>query len=459
MKKNKIPKGTPLVSIVISVYNEGNWLKKTIIDIEDKTQYKNYEIVVMDDNSTDKSCDFLRKKKRKNIRLITNKGKNLGVSRGRHKGAKNAKGELLIFLDGHMLVEEKWLTKIIKEFQNNRNIGILNPMIYNAHKPTQKRKLSGGYTNASISMWAPVWLKGNPLPKKAIPVPFCSACTFCIPKHVYEEIGGFPKWIKGWGPEDRSFSILAYLRGYTCYQTPAVWVGHFYPENLKNDNPELLNMRRENIALNCLKSCYLLYDNKDFGWAQKRLENYAEPFKKFKKALPQLRKQKEKIQKESVRDYQEFTKQFKDRLPYRNIEHFLAGNEHQKNKNFIKALKGFKKASQMKYGVKDYEPHKIKALSLIKITEVLVSQKKYDKALNQALQILKLKEPHPAMLYVLMGRIFCAQELWGNAIFWLKQGEKKKLTNDYKDLVKFNENDFKKGLYDWWGYALFRKKD
>ena len=113
----------------------------------------------------------------------------------------------------------------------------------------------------------------------------------------------------------------------------------------------------------------------------------------------------------------------------------------------------------MKYGVKDYEPHKIKALSLIKITEVLVSQKKYDKALNQALQILKLKEPHPAMLYVLMGRIFCAQELWGNAIFWLKQGEKKKLTNDYKDLVKFNENDFKKGLYDWWGYALFRKKD
>lgn len=460
--KTKISDGTPLVSIIIPVYNEGEKLKKTIDSIYEYTEYPNYEVIILDDNSQDGCCDFLKNEpynKDKKIHLITNSGKNLGVGGGRRAGAEKAQGELLFFLDGHMEMEEKWLTKIVNEFQKNPDIDILNPMIYNSLTPKEKGNLTNGYISGNISMWAPGWLNGLKSFKETIKVPFCAGGAMCVKKKIYNDIGGFPKWILGWGQEDISFSILAYLNGYNCYRCPFVWVGHYFITNLKDTNPELLKLRIRNIALNCLKSCYILYDEHDFNWVKRRLKNEKVALEEFAKILPELTSLKENIKNNSVRSYQDFSDEFKEKLPYRNIEFCVDGLEYIKSKNYDFALRSFEKAGDIIYGVGKYTTKVIKELSFIKIAEILISQKKYDEALDYLNKILKLASPYSMAMYVYMGRVFCAKAMWDDAIFWLKKGEMEGVFNSYVDLFKIDEKEFKAKLYDWYGYALCCKKE
>ena len=82
-----------LVSIIIVNYNGGNLLR-TILDSINKSNVKNYEILIVDNNSSDGSQEFL-KKNYKNIKLVLNK-RNLGYS-GINSALKYCKGEFILF--------------------------------------------------------------------------------------------------------------------------------------------------------------------------------------------------------------------------------------------------------------------------------------------------------------------------------------------------------------------------
>ncbi len=89
-----------LVSVIINVYNCKTYLPKTLDSVREQT-YRNLEVILVDDCSTDGSdefCDeFCRRDKR--FRVIHHE-KNMGVSGPRNTGLKNAKGEYIYFMDG-----------------------------------------------------------------------------------------------------------------------------------------------------------------------------------------------------------------------------------------------------------------------------------------------------------------------------------------------------------------------
>ena len=89
-----------LVSVIVNVYNCKTYLPKTLDSVREQS-YRNLEVILVDDCSTDGSSEFCDEycKQDERFRVIHHE-KNTGVSGPRNTGLRNAKGEYIYFLDG-----------------------------------------------------------------------------------------------------------------------------------------------------------------------------------------------------------------------------------------------------------------------------------------------------------------------------------------------------------------------
>ncbi len=111
MKKYEYDHSKDLVSIIIPIYNKEKYLKRCLDSVINQT-YHNYELILVDDVSTDKSNDICKEYlKYDNVHLITNK-KNMGVSYTRNVGLDNSKGNYLMFVDADDYMEPNMLQRL-----------------------------------------------------------------------------------------------------------------------------------------------------------------------------------------------------------------------------------------------------------------------------------------------------------------------------------------------------------
>lgn len=108
----------PKLSIIIPVYNEGKNIKK-VIDSLNKQSYKNFEIIIVDDGSTDNSLKY--PKQFNNITVLEQKHQGPGAAR--NLGAKNAKGQILIFVDADMTFDKDYLKHLINPIVQGKTFG------------------------------------------------------------------------------------------------------------------------------------------------------------------------------------------------------------------------------------------------------------------------------------------------------------------------------------------------
>ncbi len=125
------------VSIAIANYN-GKHLLKTLLDSIKKSYFSNYEIIIVDNNSTDSSQDFI-KKNYKNVKLVINK-KNLGYS-GINSALKHCKGEYILFLNNDMKLDKNCISKLVEAMSLDKNIAMTAPKFINFYDRSLK---SGG---------------------------------------------------------------------------------------------------------------------------------------------------------------------------------------------------------------------------------------------------------------------------------------------------------------------------
>lgn len=88
-----------LVSVIVPAYNVENYIKKCICSISEQT-YKNIEIIVVNDGSTDTTKDVLLKLQKNDSRIQIIDKHNEGVSAARNSGIRVAKGKYVVFVDG-----------------------------------------------------------------------------------------------------------------------------------------------------------------------------------------------------------------------------------------------------------------------------------------------------------------------------------------------------------------------
>jgi len=120
----------PLVSIIILNYNAGSLLLDCINSIL-KTNYQNYEIIIVDNESNDHS-HIKCKEKFPEIQLIENT-KNLGYCEGNNVGIRKAKGDYILVLNPDTIVDPMWLDHLLSAYEKC-GAGLYQPKILSLHE-------------------------------------------------------------------------------------------------------------------------------------------------------------------------------------------------------------------------------------------------------------------------------------------------------------------------------------
>ena len=120
----------PLVSIIILNYNAGNLLLNCVGSVL-KSTYPNFEVIVVDNLSTDNSHVRCKEKFEK-IQLIKNK-ENLGYCEGNNIGIRNANGEFIIILNPDTIVEPNWLNHLMSAY-NKFGEGLYQPKFFSLNE-------------------------------------------------------------------------------------------------------------------------------------------------------------------------------------------------------------------------------------------------------------------------------------------------------------------------------------
>jgi GT2 family glycosyltransferase len=108
-------------SVIILNYNGLRNLGKILEDCVEsvlKTDYPNFEVLFVDNGSTDGSVDFIRERYSSNKRLhIIQNEENLGFAEGNNSGTRNAKGTYVALVNTDARVEPSWLKELVKAIQ------------------------------------------------------------------------------------------------------------------------------------------------------------------------------------------------------------------------------------------------------------------------------------------------------------------------------------------------------
>lgn len=111
---------TPLVTVIMPVYNAENFLPRTINSLQNQT-FKNWELIALDDCSKDKSFSLLKEYSLKDSRIkAIKKDLNSGSADTRNKGIEMALGRYIAFLDADDLWDENFLSEMI-QFMQEKN--------------------------------------------------------------------------------------------------------------------------------------------------------------------------------------------------------------------------------------------------------------------------------------------------------------------------------------------------
>jgi len=210
-----------LVSIIILNYNGNEFLENCIESIFRETKQK-FELIIVDNNSPDKSGEKFSKKY-ESCKFILNK-KNVGVSEGLNIGIRNANGEHIILLNNDLIVAPKWLDYLFEAYKKNGN-GLYQPKFL---KMKNKKIIDSAGNLINIFGFGYSREKGKEdnLQYNSIEeIGFAAGtCLFCS-KEIFDNVGLFDEKFFAYN-EDLDLAWRARLLNYRSYYVPKSIVFH-----------------------------------------------------------------------------------------------------------------------------------------------------------------------------------------------------------------------------------------
>ncbi|MFH0782120.1 MAG: glycosyltransferase [Pseudomonadota bacterium] len=205
------------ISVVIPVCN----CEQTIgqcLDSMVSQDYPNFEVLVVDDGSTDRTVDICQTYF--NIKMI--RVENGGPSRARNIGSKMATGEILAFTDGDCIAEPNWLSELTRGFNRPGVAGVggdqkspYDETVF-GRRVQDVLKLLGVVTYYTQAISVMTETPHNP------------SCNAAYLKRVLTEVGGFDQSL--WPGEDVDLDIRIRQKGYTLIYNPDAVVRHYRPQ-------------------------------------------------------------------------------------------------------------------------------------------------------------------------------------------------------------------------------------
>lgn len=225
-----------VISIIIPTFNNWHMLKECIISIQ-KQRFKIFEIIVVDNNSTDDTSEKV-KSFFPNIKLIKNK-KNLGVTGGRNTGIRAAskKSDYLLLFDHDIIADKDMIFELLKVAETKDEIGIVTPKIY--YWEDKKRIWSAG---TGINLWTGQIIFRGGLDKgqyESIEEIEVAPAVMLVKKEVIKRVKNFDdRYFATY--EDTDFCFRAREVGFKTYYAPLAIAYHKIPLDSKEEDQRLL---------------------------------------------------------------------------------------------------------------------------------------------------------------------------------------------------------------------------
>jgi GT2 family glycosyltransferase len=213
----------PLVSIVIPVYNKYQYTFHCLKSIHDHGSRLPFEIIVVNDCSSDKTLDMLNGIK--GITIINNE-KNLGFIRSCNAGGEAARGEYLVLLNNDTEVRPGWLEALHQTFTDFPDAGMVGARLVFANGMLQE---AGGIVWRDGSAWN-YGRGGDPnTPEYSYcrQVDYCSGACLMLPLADYQGYGGFDTLYLPAYYEDTDLAFKVRQAGKKVYYQPGATIIHF----------------------------------------------------------------------------------------------------------------------------------------------------------------------------------------------------------------------------------------
>ena len=216
--------GCPSVSIIVVNFNGKELLKPCLKSLL-TTNYPNFEIIVVDNASTDGSVESIKKLfgSCPYIKIVENR-ENLGHAEGCNIGARVAKGRYLVFLDSDTeLKAEDWLWELVRVMESDESIGLAQAKVVLAK---DKRRLDYVCTAIdALGTWAATYgLKEDKLKENFEVLAASSGCCI-VGREVFNEAGGFDSDYFIYD-DDTDLSLRSRLLGYKILLVPSAVIVH-----------------------------------------------------------------------------------------------------------------------------------------------------------------------------------------------------------------------------------------
>jgi len=213
------------ISVIIVNWNGLHLLKRCLSSVLN-TDYPNFEVIFVDNASSDGSVRFVESVFGNDERLkIIRNDENLGLARGNNVGATYAKGKYLVFLGNDTYVDRNWLRELVEVMEDKPTVSA-----------AQCKQLLMDHPKRIDHIGSYMDLLGNSVPVGVNEEDsgqydyefelFSAECTsFVIRKRVFDEMGGFDKdFFLYWESDDLCWRM--WLSGYRVVFLPKVIVYH-----------------------------------------------------------------------------------------------------------------------------------------------------------------------------------------------------------------------------------------
>ncbi len=191
----------PKISIIVPVYNVEKYLNECLDSLLNQT-FKNFEVIIVNDGSSDDSFLICKQYADKDNRFILINQQNKGLSGARNTGINNAKAEYILFLDSDDYLYNNSLEKLIEIINKDEQIDVL---IFNlTSKMAKKFKIEDGIIDVNTALHG---IYENSA--------FVTACTKLYKKDIFNKL----KFKEGIIHEDEFICHRIYLKANKIYLT------------------------------------------------------------------------------------------------------------------------------------------------------------------------------------------------------------------------------------------------
>ena len=204
------------VSVIIPVYNEEKNILDCIKSLSKQTM-KDFEVIVVDDGSIDGSLAAMRNFQFSNFNFQILEQKHKGAGAARNLGARNASGDILVFVDADMTFDKNFVKMLVKPIIDRKTIGTFSKEEFLAN---------------TDNIWAKCWNYNRGLPLKAMHpanYPDAQKVFRAILKPEFDKAGGFDENV---GYTD-DYSLYEKL-GKKAIAANGAFLYHKNPDSLKD---------------------------------------------------------------------------------------------------------------------------------------------------------------------------------------------------------------------------------